>query len=182
MEPGAVFIIVFLVGTIGLVSWVLYAVLSGSPQGHESADSESAANRSEPPDREPPAPRSQTIWIDYERVHDLRHLDSVTLRIRGACAYINFTERHAHHGTDYLLVREPRNRHDKNAIAVVYDGRLVGYVTAARAAAIAPLLDQIDADAFHVNGEPTNTDSYKMLVCVPKVPELRAHLKCMNQP
>lgn len=45
-------------------------------------------------------------------------------------------------GTRLTLVREPRNRYDKNAIAVATaDGLILGYIPAARAARLAGGMD-----------------------------------------
>ncbi|SEP71428.1 HIRAN domain-containing protein [Devosia sp. YR412] len=55
------------------------------------------------------------------------------------------------------LVREPSNPHDGNAIAVIIEGRKVGYVARAEAKAISKMIDscgysQFTADAMIVGG------------------------------
>lgn len=44
-----------------------------------------------------------------------------------------------------MLVREPRNEHDRNAVAVMSGQRRVGYVSASRAEALAPYMDHYRA-------------------------------------
>lgn len=56
-----------------------------------------------------------------------------------------------------LLIREPNNRHDKNAVAVSIDSRKVGYVPRREAASMAKLMDRknirnFTADALVVGG------------------------------
>ncbi|GGI46320.1 hypothetical protein GCM10010932_14030 [Agromyces flavus] len=46
------------------------------------------------------------------------------------------------------LRREPANRHDRNAIAVHLNGSQVGYLSAARAAKYAPMLDALGGAAL----------------------------------
>lgn len=43
------------------------------------------------------------------------------------------------------LVREPRNRYDPNAVSVRIEGKVVGYLPRAKAAAYRPVLDRIEA-------------------------------------
>lgn len=50
----------------------------------------------------------------------------------------------------FIVVREPRNKHDANALAVYADGRKVGYVSAARASTYAPLLDALGVSRVRV--------------------------------
>lgn len=45
--------------------------------------------------------------------------------------------------TSIILVREPDNKFDANAIAVLYDEMKCGHIPAAQAALIAPLLDAL---------------------------------------
>ena len=45
-------------------------------------------------------------------------------------------------GTPALLVREPANQHDKNAIAVYVDGTRIGYVPKKQNAVLAQFIDQ----------------------------------------
>lgn len=55
------------------------------------------------------------------------------------------------------LIREPHNPHDKNAIAVIIDGRKVGYIARTEAKVMATMIDQrgysqLTADAMIVGG------------------------------
>lgn len=50
----------------------------------------------------------------------------------------------------FIIVREPRNKHDANALAVYGGGRKVGYVSAARASTYAPLLDALSVSRVRV--------------------------------
>lgn len=89
-------------------------------------------------------------------------------------------ERGKYLGTEYLLVREPDNPADRFAIAVYGNRRRVGYVSAKRAALLAPLLDSVEADAFAVAGATTRAHADAALrawVDLPRVPALRAHLR-----
>lgn len=108
---------------------------------------------------------------------DLRELPSIRLRIKGSSNWVTDEERGKFGGIEYLLVREPKNRHDENAIAVHGKGRKVGYVSAAKAAVLAPLLDPLPFDAFKVGGTSVTENSIRLWVDIPKVVELRKFLK-----
>ena len=54
-------------------------------------------------------------------------------------------------GHAVMLVREPTNEHDPNAVAVWVDGRRVGYVPKKQNVALAQFIDQAGADTI-VNG------------------------------
>lgn len=117
--------------------------------------------------------------VDYStlRVRDLTGLDAKRLRIRGTYAYIPDTRRVEFGGTEYLLMREPRNTHDSSAIAIYGHQRKVGYVSAAKAAALAPLLDQLDdCDGFVVRAASTSDSSIRLWVDLPTLPALRDYL------
>lgn len=47
------------------------------------------------------------------------------------------------HATEAVLVREPENPHDPNAVMVQIDGRKVGYLPRAEAAAYGPMLQAL---------------------------------------
>lgn len=49
-------------------------------------------------------------------------------------------------GEPLLLVREPGNKHDANAIRVHARGMHIGYVRGSQAEALAPLIDRAGAD------------------------------------
>ncbi|UAJ78364.1 hypothetical protein IT072_13965 [Leifsonia sp. ZF2019] len=118
--------------------------------------------------------------VDYSqlRVRDLTHLPAKRLRIRGSYAYLTSNSREMYGATEYLLIREPRNRHDASAIAIYGRQRKVGYVSAAKAASMAPLLDEFtDCDGFVVKGASTSDTSIRLWVDLPSLPELRAYVK-----
>lgn len=94
-------------------------------------------------------------------------------RIHGTSYWVSDEDRRQYGGRTYVLLREPKNPHDPNAVAVYGRGRKVGYVSAGRAAAIAPILDQIGADAYRVSGEGVSRNSLRLWVGVPKVDGLR---------
>lgn len=104
---------------------------------------------------------------------DLTGVDAVRMRIKGSVMWVTDTERARYGGLDYLLVREPDNDFDAQAIAVYGRGRKVGYVPASKAAAIAPMLDQLEGDAFRVAGAAVQQNSIRLWVDVPRVPALR---------
>lgn len=61
--------------------------------------------------------------------------------VRGVSHWIERHELAELESDFFVLVREPSNRHDRNAIAVFGGDRKVGYVSAKRAEVYAPLLD-----------------------------------------
>lgn len=119
--------------------------------------------------------RAEVKIIDTEslRVLDLTEIESVRMRVKGVAYYVTDAERKTFGALEYLLVREPENEHDANAIAVYGHARKVGHVAASRAAMIAPLLDRLTADAFKVTGTPTQPHSSSLWIDVPKVTGLR---------
>lgn len=106
-------------------------------------------------------------------VLDLRELPSNRFRIVGSSYWVTDTGRHKHGSNEYLLVREPRNQWDVNAVAVYGKGRKVGYLTTAKAAALAPIFDGLPYDAFRVGGAPPSGNSITMWVDIPALPKLR---------
>ena len=109
---------------------------------------------------------------------DLRHLESTRIRVKGTMALIPDSERETLGGRVYVLRREPKNKHDPNAIAVLSEGRKVGYVSASRAAMMAPLLDRIGSDVL-VNGMGAMTNSIRLWVDLPKAAALRGFVKAL---
>ncbi|MDE0545477.1 HIRAN domain-containing protein [Microbacterium sp. C7(2022)] len=107
-------------------------------------------------------------------VVDLLGVDAMRMRIKGSVAWVTDTERARYGGQEYLLVREPDNEFDAQAIAVYGRGRKVGYVPASKAAALAPLLDALEADAYLVAGAAVQQNSIRLWVDVPRVPALRS--------
>ncbi|QBR75336.1 hypothetical protein E3O41_02375 [Microbacterium sediminis] len=102
------------------------------------------------------------------------------MRVKGTAAYVPDRQRRQVGGSAYTLVREPNNAHDPNAVAVLgREGRKVGYVSAARAAILAPLLDQLGADGYRVAGADATEYSVKLWVDIPKVDAMRTFVKSM---
>lgn len=91
------------------------------------------------------------------RIMNLRNVDSISHRVVGISYWLTDRERDKFASAVYLLVREPKNEHDANAVAVYNKGRKVGHTTAARAALLAPLLDALGADAYRVRGDSSMT-------------------------
>lgn len=110
-------------------------------------------------------------------VLDLRELPSSRFRIVGSAYWVTDSGRYRHGGSDYLLVREPKNKWDANAVAVYGKGRKVGHLTEAKAAALAPIFDELTFDAYRVGGAPPASNSIVMWVDLPALPKLRALVK-----
>jgi hypothetical protein len=107
---------------------------------------------------------------------DLHGVPSTRMRIKGSANWVTDQERSEYGGTEYLLLREPENQYDKQALAIYGRGRKVGYVSASKAAALAPILDSLPFDAFSVGGTSVIESSIRLWVDVPKVPDLRKHV------
>ncbi|MGG7507556.1 HIRAN domain-containing protein [Plantibacter sp. YIM 135249] len=118
-----------------------------------------------------------TIDTAALQILSLEQLPSIRARIKGSFGCVSDEERERYSAQRYLLVREPTNSHDENAIAIYGRGRKVGYVSAAKAAALAPLLDPLPYDAFSVGGAGTSDSSIQMWVDLPRMPELRNYLR-----
>ncbi len=109
---------------------------------------------------------------------DLSGLDSTRRRIKGSAYSVSDAERARYGGPEYLLIAEPDNEADPSAVAVYGKGHRVGYVSTPRAAGLAPLLAQIDADAFRVTGVGTSeSHGTRLWVDVPKVDSLRRFIR-----
>jgi len=120
-----------------------------------------------------------TIVPSELRTLDLRGIPSVRIRVKGIANWVDWDERREFGGVGYLLVREPANPYDPNAVAVYGNGRKVGYVSAKRASILAPVLDALPYDAFTVAGAAPNDHSAGMWVDLPKAAELRAFVKTL---
>jgi hypothetical protein len=157
----------------------------GVPRPAEALSAPSAAPK--PPVRIPAAeqetesraPGVKKVVLDEAglSILDLRELPSNRFRIVGSGFWVTDSGRYKHGGSDYLLVREPKNKWDANAVAVYGKGRKVGHLSEAKAAALAPILAQLSFDAYRVGGAPPGDNSIRMWVDVPAVPKLRAFLK-----
>lgn len=107
------------------------------------------------------------------RILDLTGLEAMRMRVVGVSYSVTQAERERFGGTEYLLIREPENTSDPQAVAVYGKGRRVGYLSTARAQRISALLASLDADAFQVTGAATNERSSVLWVDVPRLPVLR---------
>lgn len=105
---------------------------------------------------------------------DLRGLPSSRFRIVGTAHWVTDAERRTYSAQEYELVREPNNEHDTRAVAVYGRGRKVGYLSAAKAAGLAPELDRLGEAAFVVGGDSVTEHSIRMWVDIPRLPALRA--------
>lgn len=105
---------------------------------------------------------------------DLRGLPSSRFRIVGTAHWVTDAERRTYGGQESELVREPNNEHDRRAVAVYGRGRKVGYLSAAKAAGLAPELDRLGKAAFIVGGDSVAAHSIRMWVDIPRLPALRA--------
>jgi hypothetical protein len=124
-----------------------------------------------------PAP----VELDPAQVADLRDLPSARYRIKGSAFVVTDANRERFGGTEYQLRREPKNRHDAHAIAIYGQGHKVGYISAAKAASIAPLLDELPEDAFTVGGAGVVGNSIRLWVDVPSLPALRRFVKARTR-
>ncbi|MFD2341352.1 hypothetical protein FGG90_07560 [Clavibacter tessellarius] len=126
--------------------------------------------------REATARRRADLHVNKLHIVDLRSLEARRFRIVGSTYVCSERDRKVYGGTQYLLVREPDNRVDGNAVAVYGKGRHLGYTSTTKAAGLAPLLDRLGADAYLVNGAAATDASIKLWADLPTLPGLRAHV------
>jgi len=117
--------------------------------------------------------KSQTVDLESLTQCDLRQLPNVRTRIKGSAYVISDSNRAKFGGTEYLLVREPSNKADTSAVAIYGNGHKVGYLSAAKAATFAPLLDSMSEEAFVVGGTSIAEHSIKLWVDLPTLPSIR---------
>ncbi|WP_182480868.1 HIRAN domain-containing protein [Clavibacter californiensis] len=122
------------------------------------------------------ARRRADLHVDQLNIMDLRHLEARRLRVVGSSYVCSDRDRQIYGGTQYLLVREPDNRADVNAVAVYGKGRQLGYASSSKAGSLGPLLDRLGADAYLVDGASVTEASIKLWVDLPTLPALRAHV------
>lgn len=111
---------------------------------------------------------------------DLRQVPSSRFRIVGSAYCVTEAERAEFGATDYLLKREPDNENDTNAVAVFGKGRKVGYLSAAKAAAIAATLDGLGFEVYQVGGTAVLGNSVRLWVDIPKSADLRLFVAGRN--
>lgn len=127
---------------------------------------------------EPQVVRRRRIDPDALQVVDLTGLESIRMRIKGSAYTVSDTERRRQGGPEYLLIREPENEAGLSAVAVYgMKGRRVGYLSAARAKMMSPLLAQLGAEAFKVSGAGATRSSIVLHVDVPKADALRRFVR-----
>lgn len=166
-------------GTTGTAGAQTGAARLGGPEASEPSNDAPVTEGVVPPP--PPteagskSPRVKTVTQDEAllSVLDLRELPSRRFRIVGSAYWVTDSGRYKHGGSDYLLVREPGNKADVSAVAVYGKGRKVGYLSQAKALALAPILDQVPYDAFRVGGAPPSDNSITMWVDIPALQKLR---------
>jgi hypothetical protein len=131
----------------------------------------------------PKAAGVKKVMLDEAAVSilDLRELPSSPFRIVGSAYWVTDSGRYEHGGTEYLLVREPKNKWDANAVAVYGKGRKVGHLTEAKAAALAPIFDELGYGAYWVGGTGPAPNSMRMWVDLPALPKLRAFAKTIGK-
>lgn len=120
----------------------------------------------------------KTINLKHLGVLDLSGLDSTRTRIVGTGYCLAWEERQMFGGLEYLLIREPDNEHDPKAVAVYGEqGRMVGHLSAAKAASYSPILEQLRHDAYRVAGVGATSASGVLWVDLPRLPALRQFVK-----
>jgi hypothetical protein len=141
-------------------------------------------DRAEPEEQAEPRPAGvKKVMLDEAglSVLDLRELPSSRFRIVGSAYWVTDSGRYKHGGTGYLLVREPKNKWDANAVAVYGKGRKIGHLTEAKAAALAPIFDDLGFGAYRVGGAAPAPNSIRMWVDLPALPKLRAFAKTVGK-
>lgn len=130
----------------------------------------------------PEADRAEPSAVDYReervRVHYLeageaasfRGLPTRRLRTVGSGHYLTWRERDRLQMVQAILIREPSNPVDPNAVAILRgDGRKVGYLSKARASAYCELIGALGALRVECA-----VDGSKLWLTMPTVPALRA--------
>jgi len=119
------------------------------------------------------------LAVSEMRLMDLAAVQAVRHRIVGLAHYTPAgRDREQYGDTTYVLVLEPENKADKNAIAVYGHncGRKVGFLSAAKAAQLHPILKRAEVDGFTVAGESTRGISEQLWVDVPNARGMAAFL------
>jgi hypothetical protein len=174
-----VFLVLVALLTVGAVAWVVF--IRTRSQRHEDyapttpAPPAAATSTQEVTTRPGRAPRTAIARLKLieEQITDLRPLGGARLRIVGTAHWVPNSKRMTVGGDAYVLVREPKNQDDENAVAVYDATRKVGYLSRAKAAAYAPQFDRIGAPGYRVAGEPPE-DSVRLWVVLPPIAKVRA--------
>ncbi|UXN21421.1 HIRAN domain-containing protein [Curtobacterium flaccumfaciens] len=119
--------------------------------------------------------RVSEVYLDQQLpTIDLRSLPASRFRIVGTMYWLRDDERARYGGQRYVLVREPENVHDLNAVAVFGKGRKIGHLSAAKAAALAGELDRLGPAEFVVRGATVSPESSRLWIDIPRVSALRS--------
>jgi hypothetical protein len=159
---------------MGLWAWMTGQKSAETGAGHDDTSRVVVETVGMP--RAATARRRADLHVDKLNIMDLRGLEARRLRIVGSSYVCSDRDRQVYGGTQYLLVREPDNRADGNAVAVYGKGRQLGYASSSKAGALGPLLERLGADAYLVNGASMTDASIKLWVDLPSLPALRAHV------
>jgi hypothetical protein len=174
-----VFLVLVILLAVAAAAWVVF--IRSRPQRDDDhppttpASSDEAAPVQEattPPGRTPRTPITR-LELTEEQITDLRALGGARLRIVGTAHWVPNSRRTTVGGDAYVLVREPKNEHDENAVAVYDATRKVGYLSRAKAAAYALQFDRIGAPGYRVAGEPPK-ESVKLWIVLPPIAAVRA--------
>ncbi|WDG16999.1 hypothetical protein [Microbacterium sp. Clip185] len=103
---------------------------------------------------------------------DLRHLPSRPVALERTHYIVNDRERHGDERRAYVLRRAKRSRRDKGGISVTSNGRGVGYLPAAAAHEVGPLIDRLGG-AVVVNGAGARDGGIRLWVDLPEIDNLR---------
>jgi hypothetical protein len=174
-----VFLVLVVLLAVGAVAWVVF--IRTRPQLRED---QTPTPPTPPPMAAPtqediahprrgPRTAIDRLKLTEEQITDLRPLGGARLRIVGTAHWVPNSKRMTVGGDAYVLVREPKNQHDENAVAVYDATRKVGYLSRAKAAAYAPQFDRIGAPGYRVAGEPPE-DSVRLWVVLPPITKVRA--------
>jgi hypothetical protein len=138
-----------------------------------------ARRAAEPPRVVEPPERIRVKKLDEAnlKILDVTAIPATLYRIVGQMHSVSDASRKKLGASEYLLVREPRNKVDPNAVAVVSQGRRIGYISAAKAAAVSPILAELPYDALRVRGAGTTDHSIKMHVGIPSATALKKFVK-----
>lgn len=174
-----VFLVIVVLLAVGAVAWV--AFLRTRLRRHEDhapttpAPSTTAAPAGKGTAQAGRAPRTaiDRLKLPEEQITDLRPLGGARLRVVGTTHWVPNSKRMTVGGDAYVLIREPKNQYDENAVAVYDATRKVGYLSRAKAAAYAPQFDRIGAPGYRVAGEPPE-DSVRLWVVLPPIAAVRA--------
>lgn len=112
----------------------------------------------------------------HSHLPDLRDLPSRRVAVERTQYVVNDRERQSQDDRLYVLRRMPRSRRNSLTVAVVSNGRTVGYLPDATATGLGPLLDELGGAAI-VNGAGSRVGSIRLWVDLPDAAVLRTHVE-----